>query len=320
MDYLHRDHLGSIDAITDGNGITIRDLSFDPYGDRRAADWSQDIDTNVLANYQDDLDETTIRGYTGHEHLDRTGIIHMNGRIYDATLGRFLQPDPIVSRPDTAQGWNRYAYVSNSPLSATDPSGYEVDDYPIVVLDGVGGWTPGLFGYQISFDIGAGDVRQGVGIGGGPSSSEFFESSGAVTIAQVDARRSLRNRASVTQRQFEKSLSEAGDWLSIYAGSADRVFVGSDGENFEREVWNAPSEQFDWLAWIGYGKAATQIAAIRNIGSVGPTIRQITKDQIKGAVATKLDLLSLTTGTQTGSAEIMWELRNYTIDRRLYGD
>ncbi len=24
----------------------------------------------------------TSRGYTGHEHLDRTGLIHMNGRVY----------------------------------------------------------------------------------------------------------------------------------------------------------------------------------------------------------------------------------------------
>ena len=31
----------------------------------------------------------TSRGYTGHEHLDRTGFIHMNGRLYDPQLGYF---------------------------------------------------------------------------------------------------------------------------------------------------------------------------------------------------------------------------------------
>ncbi|WP_445357902.1 RHS repeat-associated core domain-containing protein [Microbulbifer sp. ANSA002] len=37
---------------------------------------------------------TTNRGYTGHEHLDRTGLIHMNGRIYAPALGRFLSLSP----------------------------------------------------------------------------------------------------------------------------------------------------------------------------------------------------------------------------------
>jgi hypothetical protein len=48
----------------------------------------------------------------------------MNGRVYDPQLGRFLSPDPIVQSPSDSQSWNRYAYVMNSPLSYTDPSGY----------------------------------------------------------------------------------------------------------------------------------------------------------------------------------------------------
>ncbi len=65
----------------------------------------------------------TSRGYTGHEHLDRTGFIHMNGRLYDPQLGRFLSPDPIVAAPGSSQSWNSYSYVSNSPLSYVDPGG-----------------------------------------------------------------------------------------------------------------------------------------------------------------------------------------------------
>ncbi|RNF85078.1 hypothetical protein [Montanilutibacter psychrotolerans] len=33
----------------------------------------------------------TTRGFTGHEHIDGLGVIHMNGGIYDPDLGRFLQ-------------------------------------------------------------------------------------------------------------------------------------------------------------------------------------------------------------------------------------
>jgi hypothetical protein len=48
----------------------------------------------------------------------------MNGRIYDPTLGRFLQADPHIQAPKNSQNYNRYSYVLNNPMSYTDPSGY----------------------------------------------------------------------------------------------------------------------------------------------------------------------------------------------------
>ena len=48
------------------------------------------------------------RGFTGHEHLDSVSLIHMNGRVYDPVLGRFLSADPTVQFPDSTQGLNRY--------------------------------------------------------------------------------------------------------------------------------------------------------------------------------------------------------------------
>lgn len=64
-------------------------------------------------------------GYTGHEHLDDVGIIHMNGRIYSPSLGRMLSPDPVTFAPEDAQGYSRYSYVLNNPLRYTDPSGFQ---------------------------------------------------------------------------------------------------------------------------------------------------------------------------------------------------
>ena len=68
----------------------------------------------------------TARGYTGHEHLERTGLIHMNGRVYYPVLGRFLSPDPVVADATYSQSWNAYSYALNSPLSFSDPSGHIV--------------------------------------------------------------------------------------------------------------------------------------------------------------------------------------------------
>src|SRR5690606_31089850 len=64
------------------------------------------------------------RGYTGHEHMDEVGLIHMNGRVYDGKLARFVQADPIIQDPLRVQSLNRYSYVWNNPLNATDPSGF----------------------------------------------------------------------------------------------------------------------------------------------------------------------------------------------------
>ncbi|ALU44085.1 RHS repeat protein [Pseudoalteromonas rubra] len=68
-----------------------------------------------------------MRSYTGHEPVTFGGdnrIIHMNGRIYDADTGRFMQADPFVQAPTNLQNYNAYSYVLNNPLSYTDPSGY----------------------------------------------------------------------------------------------------------------------------------------------------------------------------------------------------
>ena len=51
------------------------------------------------------------------------GLIHMNARMYDATLGRFISADSFVQSPNNSQSFNRYSYVQNNPMKYTDPSG-----------------------------------------------------------------------------------------------------------------------------------------------------------------------------------------------------
>ena len=63
-------------------------------------------------------------GFTHQEMLDNVGLIHMNGRVYDPQLGRFLSVDPIFAFPTNTQSLNPYSYVLNNPLSLTDPTGY----------------------------------------------------------------------------------------------------------------------------------------------------------------------------------------------------
>lgn len=69
-------------------------------------------------------------GYTGHEAIGGVsmGLNHMNGRVQDAITGRFLSADPYIFQPGNTQGYNRYSYVMNNPLTFTDPSGFETCD------------------------------------------------------------------------------------------------------------------------------------------------------------------------------------------------
>ena len=121
-EYAHRDHLGSIDSVTNQNGNLLQQLAYEPFGARKDSDWAGNIDSAELSSLLNSL--PVVRGFTGHEHLDKTGFIHMNGRVYDPVLGRFLSPDPFVQAPGNSQSWNRYTYTFNNPLNATDPSGY----------------------------------------------------------------------------------------------------------------------------------------------------------------------------------------------------
>ena len=63
------------------------------------------------------------RGYTGHEHFFSVALIHMNGRMYDQNLGRFLSPDVHIQEPFNTQSYNRYGYVVNNPLMYVDENG-----------------------------------------------------------------------------------------------------------------------------------------------------------------------------------------------------
>jgi RHS repeat-associated protein len=124
-DYMLKDHLGSTDVILNSSGAVMSRLSFDPWGRRRdGATWTG----NPAPGEWTTITSTTRRGFTFHEALDNLGLVHMNGRVYDPVVARFLSADPIVQAPSFSQSFNRYSYTFNNPLSFVDPSGYSPAD------------------------------------------------------------------------------------------------------------------------------------------------------------------------------------------------
>ena len=121
VSYVLTDHLGSVDVITSQTGAVIADMSFGAFGNRRApGTWLPPVGSAETA-----ADHAADRyGFTHQEMLDNVGLIHMNGRVYDSSLGRFLSVDPVFEFPTNTQSLNPYSYVLNNPLSMTDPTGY----------------------------------------------------------------------------------------------------------------------------------------------------------------------------------------------------
>ena len=149
--YVLRDHLGSVDGLANAQGAPVQPMSFAAWGARRDPDDWTGLAGAAAAAFDGCA---TTRGFTGHEMLDAVGAVHMNGRIYDPALGRFLRADPFVQFPANLQSHNRYSYALNNPLAYTDPSGHFLKGLirPLasiaisVWLPGAGLWTgTGLF-------------------------------------------------------------------------------------------------------------------------------------------------------------------------------
>jgi RHS repeat-associated protein len=92
-------------------------MAYEPFGKRRTPSGASDPGNAIVG-------KATDRGFTNHEHLDELGLIHMNGRVYDPAISRFMTADPSVPYPTNIQSYNRYAYTRNNPLAMIDPSGF----------------------------------------------------------------------------------------------------------------------------------------------------------------------------------------------------
>ena len=117
--YLLRDHLGSITHVVNASTNTVAyEYSYDAWGRlRNPSTWAYYAAGSEPALF------IAGRGYTGHEHLPWFSLINMNGRLYDATVGQFLNPDNYNQDAGSTLNFNRFAYCLNNPLKYADPSG-----------------------------------------------------------------------------------------------------------------------------------------------------------------------------------------------------
>lgn len=109
--YYHTDGLGSVLALTDAAGVAVRSYLYTAFG--TIAD-----EFGLLENPYT---------YTGREYDPESGLYYYRARYYDATIGRFLQQDPIGF---AAGDPNLYRFVFNNPGNLVDPFGLQSSSYP----------------------------------------------------------------------------------------------------------------------------------------------------------------------------------------------
>jgi len=105
--YIYTDPQGTPLMEVDPTGATLRTFDYKPYG------------ALALGSTSDGP------GFTGHVNDQDIGMIYMQARYYDPTLGLFLSVDPIKLSPGDTFSLSDYLYVKGNPIRLVDPFGAE---------------------------------------------------------------------------------------------------------------------------------------------------------------------------------------------------
>lgn len=112
--FIHTDHLGSIQSVSDEEGNLVELSSYYPFGAERI---------NATTGIKPEQ-----RKFTGHEYDVDSDLTYANARYYNQDSGQFLSQDQIAQVAPTTllsdpQQQNTYSYARNNPTNLYDPTG-----------------------------------------------------------------------------------------------------------------------------------------------------------------------------------------------------
>ena len=199
--------------------------------------WGKRLETNWNGNeVSESQTQGNQRGYTDHEHLDGIGLIHMNGRVYDPKLARFISPDPYIQDPYNTQSFNRYSYVWNNPLRHTDPTGEFI---PLIIAGiKIAGLAYGVYeAAEVARGIATGEITgqeavtgavitAGIGVVGGA----IVKLANKVTPPVVEEQiKDVVDKALRKNTDAQQNLSDSGTPLKKeQGGGGNNTVVASD--------------------------------------------------------------------------------------------
>jgi RHS repeat-associated protein len=262
--YLHRDYQGTIVAVSDQEGAVTEKRLFDAWGNVIKV---EDGAGNVL-NGLTVLD----RGYTGHEHLQSVGIIHMNGRLYDPKLHRFLQPDNYIQEPFNTQNYNKYSYVLNNPLKYTDSSGeaYEIGFFAAVGIGAaIAALTYTITALVADVPFSVGGLVKATFIGAASSAVTFGIGSAAGTITNFYVRAGVSALAHGTFQGGITAISGGKFWSGFASGALSSIASSAFSTGYNHKGIDAAGEMIDATkVWSGAGSFAGSNVGMITFGTV----------------------------------------------------
>lgn len=121
VQWLVPDQLGTPRIIVDetGNRVNVKRHDYLPFGEELFAGTGG---RTAAMGYTGD---GVRQQFTSYERDSETNLDFAEARYYSPTQGRFTSIDPMMASatPANPQSFNRYTYVSNSPLTQVDPTG-----------------------------------------------------------------------------------------------------------------------------------------------------------------------------------------------------
>ncbi len=109
--YVHPDHLGSTNVVTNQAGAVVQTLDYYPYGSIR-------INSGL---------STSDRQFIGQRYDGSSDLNYLNARYYSSGRGQFISQDPVFWGTSqnllNPQSLNSYSYANGNPINHSDPSG-----------------------------------------------------------------------------------------------------------------------------------------------------------------------------------------------------
>jgi RHS repeat-associated protein len=127
--FIHPDHLGTPQRITDGSQNTVWDAALRPFGEVEQMTQTFTLNLRFPGQYAD----------------AETGLNYNFFRDYDPSVGRYVESDPIGLKG----GVNTYSYGRENPLPYIDPFGLDVT---VIIYPGQGGNPGGHAGISVDPD------------------------------------------------------------------------------------------------------------------------------------------------------------------------
>jgi RHS repeat-associated protein len=207
--YIHPDHLGSTNVVTDASGTVIQTLDYYPYGATR-------INANTGG-------ADSGRKFIG-QFSDQSNLDYLQARYYDPNRGQFLTQDPVfIGDPKgqnlaDPQSLNSYSYAEDNPIKNKDPNGD-------VSLSSILSSLASVLHSLLSFLSGAsGGVNGGSGVQGTNSSSSQVPNKSANTYTSV----SLPN-GYVQQKTSTGCFDACASMVGYVPNPMDRIVTANFG-------------------------------------------------------------------------------------------